>query len=416
MGCCVCSVVVDEQNQPMAILPSESACYPVPFGHVGYTLALPSAMGPLWEFPIEWWYYAGWATDLSGSKKFTILLETMRLNQNTKETLACILYGIGSFPPGSMNPPFITNWSAGVGKFPSPTSTSWSTSLCAVAPIQAEMTCKLTSGTLGLSGATYQLDMTDTTNNVSASLSLKDTFGMILEGASGAFRKTGGGDSFEFAMPSLSILEGSTLSLNGETTRLGRGNLWLDRQTEGRSSSGLGQRFLHAAQPGLGDSKPLYTGNWLGVTMNDQTQYVIVFFWKPKVKPEKQWIVGTELEPAIYPTKKIGLEYPALPTSWDGHAPVQGVNVLESSDFDLNIWNPKDPRSSPHWTSPAGITYCSSWRLRIRDKVYKMTVLVPGSEVKCVEQGFFEGAATITLPESDIQEVGHAFVEQMGYN
>lgn len=53
------------------------------------------------------------------------------------------------------------------------------------------MTCKLVAGTLGLSGATYQLDMADPNQGVALSLSLKDTFGMIMEGASGSFRGEG---------------------------------------------------------------------------------------------------------------------------------------------------------------------------------------------------------------------------------
>ena len=57
----------------------------------------------------------------------------------------------------------------------------------------------LTSGTLGLSGAKYTVDMTDVIHGVSASFVLEDTFGMILQGASGAIGK----GSYEFAMPSL---------------------------------------------------------------------------------------------------------------------------------------------------------------------------------------------------------------------
>ena len=33
--------------------------HPVPFGHVPYSPALPGAMGPLWDFPAEWWYRGG---------------------------------------------------------------------------------------------------------------------------------------------------------------------------------------------------------------------------------------------------------------------------------------------------------------------------------------------------------------------
>ena len=154
----------------------------------------------------------------------------------------------------------------------------------------------------------------------------------------------------------------------------------------------------------------LYTGNWLGVVMDDKTVYVLVFYWPKK---QHQWIVRSELHPPVNPTSKMGLEYPPLP-NWDLQSPVQGVNVLDSSEFDLNILVPLDPSESPHWTSPTSQqTYCSAWRLKIRNQVYHMTALVPGSEVKLPGTAFFEGAATIC--DDSGHQIGHAFVEQMGY-
>lgn len=398
MGC-PNSTLAHTRSQPSE---PDTACYPVPFGHVPYTPALPGAMGPLWDFPIEWWYYGGWATGLTETKKFTILMQTIRISPDPTNTSAAILYGIGTETPGS----FVTHSGYGSGQFPPPTSTSWSMA-ATMKTMQSTMTCKLTSGILGLSGATYQLDMNDTTNSVSASFILKDTFGMILEGASGAFHKAGGECSYEFAMPSLTIEKGSTITMNGKTTKLGGGNLWLDRQTISPGSSSE-QRFISKSV----DSKPLYTGNWLAVNMNDRTVYNMVFFW-PKEK--EQWKVGTELTPAVDPIYKIGLEYPSL-ANWDGrsHPPAQGVYILEQGDFDLNILEPKNPNQSPHWKSPESKqTYCTAWKLKIKDKHYTMTAWVPGSEVN-LGTYFFEGAASIR-DEAD-HEVGCAFVEQMGYN
>lgn len=166
-------------------------------------------------------------------------------------------------------------------------------------------------------------------------------------------------------MPSLSIQEGSTISIDGNTTTVG-GNIWLDRQTvTGKSDPN--------------HPKPLYIGNWLAVNMNDGTIYSFSFFWKPQ---QVQWIVGSELDPPVPPVGKIGIEYPALKT-WNGSSPVQGVHVLEATEFDLNILKPKDPQASPHWKSKtSGNTYCTAWQLRIRDKVYTMSVLLSDSEVK----------------------------------
>ena len=127
--------------------------YPVPFGHLPYIPALPGAMGPLWNFPVEWWYYGGWAHDLSGSKHFTILVETLRLTPLPGEQLrwasvGVIPYGIGTTP----NKQISSQCSAGLGfsavpgensglVIPPPTPTSWSLATHADIPSTISMTC-----------------------------------------------------------------------------------------------------------------------------------------------------------------------------------------------------------------------------------------------------------------------------------
>lgn len=385
-----------------------SACYPVPFGHIPYTPALPGAMGPLWNFPIEWWYYGGWAwgTDTTGTPRaFTILMQTIRLSQDTQNTAAAILYGIGSETSN-----FFTNSVYGIGNFPYASSTSWSTSFTDDAK-STTMTCELTSNKmLGLCGATYQLNMS--TTGIAVSLTLEDQLGMVMEGTSGAFHgKTE--NSFEYAIPTLAIKSG-TITMKGVKTTLSGGNLWLDRQT---ISSGQGD--AHVLSPrslvSAAAAKPLYTGNWLVVHMNDGTVYNLVFFW-PQQK--EQWIVGSELQPPVNPLGKIGLEYPPLPSSWGGQncPPTNGVNILGQDDFDLNILNPSNPYDSPNWKSPkSDHTYSSAWKLKIKDQTYKMTAWVPGSEVH-LGTFFFEGAASIAKIDEDAEIEGYAFVELMGYN
>ena len=75
-------------------LPSTS--YPVPFGHLPYNPSLPGAMGPLWSFPVEWWYYGGWAQatsqiDNQPAPKFTLFLQTVRASKDV-----VMIYGIGT--------------------------------------------------------------------------------------------------------------------------------------------------------------------------------------------------------------------------------------------------------------------------------------------------------------------------------
>jgi hypothetical protein len=368
----------------------------VPFGHIGYTLSLPEAMGPLLEFPIGWWFHAGWGSGYNKDGLSEQITMMMTLGRGGESVIGggTILYGIGRISPGSTSPPFVSNSIEGIGVFPPPTSASWEVS--AVTDTKSDyMTCKLQSGVLGLPGATYSLDMVDTTEGVTVSLMLEDTYGMVLEGTGGGFRTGKSGGSLEFAMPSLSIKSGSTVTIENETTTLTAGRLWLDRQT------------LSKGPP---KGRALYCGNWIPIRMNDGTHYNLVFLWPTK---KDQWIVGSQLNPPVEPLHTIGLEYPSL-EGWDGRTPIQGINVLDSTEFDLNILDTSDPSKSPHWTSKkTGQTYCNAWRMQIKGKNYTMQVLAPDSEIACGTPAFFEGAARIT--DDNGIEVGRAFVEQMGY-
>ena len=105
-----------------------------------------------------------------------------------------IFYGIGT----PSNQQLSSHWSVGLGfspvpvpgkniglVIPPPTSTVWSLETHGALSTMS-MTCVLTSATLGLSGATYKLEITDVAHGVNAVFVLKDAFGMVLEGASGA--------------------------------------------------------------------------------------------------------------------------------------------------------------------------------------------------------------------------------------
>ncbi len=121
-------------------------------------------------------------------------------------------------------------------------------------------------------------------NDTAIALTLNDTRGIILEGYSGAFSKAGGTDSFEFAMSALSILPGSSITINGTTSKLTEGSIWLDRQTIGMEEKSPSKELFTPQAMEVTSSKappsnPLYVGNWIAVTMDDGTQYSITFFW-----------------------------------------------------------------------------------------------------------------------------------------
>lgn len=191
------------------------------------------------------------------------------------------------------------------------------------------MKCKLTHGTLGIRGAKYQVDISDRTNNIHASLKLESSIGLVQEGPACIYP---GIDTIQFNMPAMTIQEGSTITINGQTTQLAKGNIWLDRQSVNKVNL----------------IKPLYIGDWLAITMNDGTCYTVQFVWPKKEDKGTQWIVGTEV--GYRPTAQTALEYPSL-QNWDGKSPIQGVHVLEKEEFDLNILTPSDPENSPHWKS-----------------------------------------------------------------
>ena len=308
-----------------------------------------------------------------------------------------MFYGIGVKSTASSHPEaafFTRTDSIAVGQFPIPTATNWQTNV--EAGSRTTMQCKLTSGTLGLRGSTYQVDMNDQHENIQVSLKLTSRVGLVEEGPACMYP---GMETIQFNMPAMTISEGSTITIAGVTTQLATGNIWLDRQC---LKMGI-TNFL----------KPLYTGVWLAVTMNDKTSYTIQFLWPKIEEAGRQWIVGKDV--GYPPTMQTALEYPAL-LDWDGKTPVQGVNVLKEQEFDLNILTPNDPGNSPHWKSlkhEEGNTYCTAWNLKLKNKTYEMHSLVPSCEVY-LDTYFFEGIAIIS--DDNGAQVGYAVVEQMGYN
>ena len=384
MGCC-------HPRQPDPV-----TAIHVPFGHVPYAPSLPRVMGPQLHYQLEWWFYGGWATDAENSRMFSLILWSHR----ALESVGGMFYGIGVKSTASSHPEtafFTRTESLAAGQFPIPTATNWQTNVEAGSGNTAmAMHCKLTSGTLGLRGSTYQVDMNDHNENIQVSLKLTSYVGLVEEGPACMYP---GMETIQFNMPAMTISEGSTITIAGVTTQLVTGNIWLDRQC---LKMGIMNFF-----------KPLYTGVWLAITMNDKTSYTIQFLWPKIEEAGRQWIVGKDV--GYPPTMQTALEYPAL-LDWDGKTPVQGVNVLEEQEFDLNILTPNDPDNSPHWKSPKnekGNTYCTAWNLKLKNKTYKMYTLVPSCEVY-LDTYFFEGIATIS--DDNGTQVGYAVVEQMGYN
>ena len=165
-----------------------------------------------------------------------------------------------------------------------------------------QMTNQLTDGKLGLANASYKLELVDTNQNLKAVFNLFDPFGAITEYSSKII------PTYEFAVPSLNIMNGSYIILNDVKYNLVDGNLWLDRQMcifAPLLGSKLSYNKLSLLRHYPVAGQQLYVGEWLAIVMNDKTVYEIVIFWPPK---EDQWIVGDKLNPPYPPLKKIRCE------------------------------------------------------------------------------------------------------------
>ncbi len=366
----------------------------VPFGHVPYSPSLPGAMSQQIAFPIEWGFFAGWAKDASGTEYSIILL-------SLRESIAGgILYGVGVKPAGGGDVTYQSEThTLGVIIAPEATIDSWSTKIQTTGWKTATLECKLTpdSGNLGLAGSKYEVDFTQYgSKKLNVNLKLESKIGLALQGSAGAFPDI---NMMQYGMPALSLLSGSSITIQGQQTQLTEGTMWYGRQC------------LKLFNP----IKPVYLGTWFAVMMNDGTSYTLTFYWPPRDDKGTQWIVGTDVD--FPPIDQTAVEYPAI-TQQSGSSPIQGTNILENTEYNCNILNPSDPANSPHWSNKEtdGNTYCSAWNLTLKGKKYIVTALVPQAEVNLVTN-FYDGAANIYEIDGCIENlVGHAFIEQMGFN
>ena len=423
------------QSKPL-IEDQDPAGNPVPYGHLPYHPSLPGAMGPQWNFPFEWWYYGGWAQSVSPidnqpGPKFTLFLQVSRYlvdgngRDGDTEQQIRILYGFGTRT--NISSQFLANYSYATGFhskklppgqpqygliIPPTTEDQW---YCEARTTTMQATTQLTDGILGIAGASYKLELTDTSQGLHAVFIMHDPFGGILE------LSTKINPTYEYALPSLNIMNESYIVLNDVKYNLVDGNLWLDREmikytpVLGSTSQKLNSKLFplhHQSATG----KELYVGDWFAIVMNNKTVYEMLVFWPPK---KNQWIVGDKLIPPIPPLQKYGVKYPYSSDwmNWKGMPAMQGVIALDQSEFNVNIFDPSNPSLSPHWKSPvSGQTYCTKWQLQIGDKQYVMTSLVPESETTGGTGYFYEGIATITDPKDRSgQPLGYAMVEEMGY-
>src|SRR5206468_8140366 len=111
----------------------------------------------------------------------------------------------------------------------------------------------------------------------------------------------------------------------------------------------------------------------------------------------------------------------------NGGQPIEGADEHATHDFDINILFPDRGDGSPHWESAAsGQTYCTGWWIRCDPRLAALGVpenlylraVVDGCEnlLPDRDNAFWEGAANVYDAADGGELLGHAFVEQMGFD
>jgi predicted secreted hydrolase len=352
-------------------------------GHVPYYISLPTGMGALWDFPIEWWYYSGYGFTQNNTN-ISIVLTIARIG-SINSTISMGGYGIG------YNNNFYVNESIGSG-FSSDKNNPNYFGLTIEDPTinkyyvrhdsidKTNYKFSLINGGIGQLHSIHNVQIHS--NDLELNLNMIDTYGCIFEGNSGYIMN----NSLEFGFPKLNIINGS-IKIHNQYNTIISGNLWLDRQV----LSYINPNFI------------LYTGNWIYLNFDNNHLFLLVFFWSPKNTDWKdtQWIIGKQSNAP--PTRTIGID-----------ASKQATQMMKNDDFDIDISNPKNPIDSPHWQSPkSGITYGSQWIVRLYDKKYIIETMYQNAELFTnILRPAFEGA--LVIKSIDTKEViGNGFIEQM---
>jgi CrtC N-terminal lipocalin domain len=413
-------------------------------------ISLPGCLGLLLQYQNEWWYYAGHAYDTDGvqySLQFSI--NRMGFSDSADLQLIACMAGIGDSSDNSYL--FETSFSWGVSQdagsprgltVPPVTNGSYDVSTHPL-PLLGTAATRVfrTGGVTGMKGSQYRLSSsTAAPATYTVELDLIDERGMVLEWQSGYIGPDSpaafGNESFEFAQPRLRIA-GGTLLLQGRQRTIKDGTIWLDRQV--LTSPPAQSR---AAVPDIADIsnavatsgvvQSLYRGSWMGITLDNGLTLLCACFWQEPKPPLLQWQTGTLL--GLPPLAAYGNLYlnEAGRRVRNGGTYLRGLELGDPDpnvfDFDVNILQPDQPDTSPHWKSP-GSTYSNGWWIRIGTDGQRYG-LPPNLYLKAIVSGcenvlpstslrlnaYWEGAANVYSDPGLTQQIGHAFVEQMGFN
>lgn len=352
-------------------------------GHVPYFASLPFGIGPLFDFPVEWWYYAGYAKT-ENNTDVSILIMVTRFG-TSDEVYSIVEYGIGynEFYKGSSN--LGTNFSFDKNY---PVKNGITMSIPSLTNYyllfednDTTVKCELTHGKIGVKNSLHTIYFKN--NNILLNLTVNDQYGAIFEGHNGYIAN----NSIDFGFPKLSIIEGNIM-MNNTENKIISGNMWLDRQ---------------ALSDTYNSNYVLYTGNWIYLDFENNNKYLFRYLWLPKVKDwqDTQWIIGPNSNAP--PIKSYGFD-------------LSNDNVVDMKDneYSINILYYKSPNKSPHWKSPtSNITYGSAWIIQIYNNSYIIETVYNNAEILTYPQSAFEGA--LIIKSMNDTYLGNGFIEQM-YN
>lgn len=344
---------------------------------VPYFVSLPDSLGPMWDFNYDWWYHSGSIQ----TKNQNISLVSVHIRLGTiNDVLSTFSIGLG------YNNIFSSNMDIGYGFSNNKNKENGHGLTIETGMLNYYNKYKndnmsslmlLKYGIIGKVGSIYEIQIN--TNATQIFLNMTDMIGVVFEDTSGFV----GNYSFEFAFPNLKINNGFILQ-DGIKDEIIGGNIWLDRQVIKKM-----------------DSDILYTGNWFFFTINNKT-YVFRYIF-PKIK--NQWMVGSLINPPVFPTYSICMEYSQ-----------NSAKILNSNNYDFNILNYNDPNNSPHWTSPnTNLTYGNAWIVKLYNENYIIKTLYNNSEIYTylssdLMVSAFEGSINVYY-NNDI--IGSGFMEQM---
>lgn len=415
-------------------------------------VSMPDILSIQWDFPLDTWFYAGYAVDEAGDQYSVNLYFGRDADPaNPLVQFATLGLGIGDQATGL----YRHGNGNGVGcsedlLFPAtltvPRATDSFFLLSFLGGIVGPVASMAYVGgaPVGMTGAVYSASFdgrSDDGEPLLLTLEIVDSLGTRMEGHSGYVGPLKddqqGLYTYEIAQPRLTITGGS-LTLGDKAVTLTGGNLWHDRQTYTSLPPPPAPPPSPPPPPGAKPKPdapkqlaPLYRGNWIALVFDSGLSANLNVGWPPPDKPSpgdpdpKQWISGRAVGRPPGAGSSGNLYFADGADRYNGGAFLDGGS--DDWDYDINIFDPDDPDSSPHWTSSSGTrnTYCLKWSIAFSDRlahwhvppVIYLVALVEGCEyTSTVGDGFWEGAVDIFADRECTRRIGHGFYEQMGYN